>query len=132
MISYSAIRAEGAKFRVVFDASSKDCQGISLNDCLLSGSKLQRNLVSILLRYRLYSVCFTMDVKQMFRQILVSTKHCDFQRILWRFSPSDPIQDYRLLTVTYGVSSSPFLAIATLLHLAKLYENKYPQASKVL
>lgn len=120
------------KLRVVFDASAKSTSGLSLNDSLFIGPKLQGDLVSILLRFRLYSVVFTADIRQMYRQILIDNKHRDYQRILWRFSEDEPVQEYCLNTVTYGVSSAPFLAIRTLVQLAQDEQLNYPLASKAL
>lgn len=40
------------KLRVVFDASAKTTLGISLNDILMTGPNLQRNLIDIILRFR--------------------------------------------------------------------------------
>ncbi|KAJ8983926.1 hypothetical protein NQ317_012146 [Molorchus minor] len=68
----------------------------------------------------------------MYRQILVAPPHQDYQRILWRFSPDEDVQSYRLKTVTYGVSSSPFLAIRTLLQLAHEGQDKFPLASEAI
>ncbi|XP_024871386.1 uncharacterized protein LOC112454074 [Temnothorax curvispinosus] len=59
------------KLRVVFDASAKDLNGVSLNQVLQSGPKLQSDIVDILLRFRAGHVALTADVKQMFLQILV-------------------------------------------------------------
>lgn len=120
------------KIRVVFDASAKDANGVSLNDFLLIGPKLQRDIASILLRFRVHSVVFICDVKQMYRQILVATEHQRFQLIRWRFSSSDPVQTYQLNTVTYGVSAAPFLAIRTLLQLAKEGGSDFPLASQAI
>jgi len=39
----------------------------------------------------------------MFRQILIDPKEADFQCILWRPTSESPLQQYRLLTVTYGL-----------------------------
>ncbi|XP_048003104.1 uncharacterized protein LOC125239532 [Leguminivora glycinivorella] len=118
--------------RVVFDASAKDSRGVSLNDALLPGQKLQNNIFHLLLRFRWHSVVFTADVKQMYRQILVSPEDAEYQRILWRPSVNEPIRDYRLLTVTYGVSSAPYQALRTIAQLAKESGEEYPSGSAVL
>ncbi|XP_077270162.1 uncharacterized protein LOC143901611 [Temnothorax americanus] len=69
------------KLRVVFDASSK-CPNGSLNDTLLSGPKLQPDIVAVLLLFRAEPVAITADVKQMFRQIWIHPEHLDYQRIV--------------------------------------------------
>lgn len=120
------------KLRAVFDATAQPTGGPSLNDQLLVGPKLQSDLVSILLRFRLHAVVFTADIRQMYRQILVSLTDRDFQRILFRFSLDEPIQEFRLNTVTYGMSSSSFLAIRALIQLAIDEGKKYPRAVDVL
>lgn len=68
----------------------------------------------------------------MFRQILISKEHRRFQRILWRLSKLEPVQDFCLNTVTYGINSSPFLAIRTLLFLAESYTKQHPHASQII
>ncbi|KAJ8947181.1 hypothetical protein NQ317_019605 [Molorchus minor] len=70
--------------------------------------------------------------EQMYRQFLVADKHRNYQRILWRFSNSEPIQEYNLCTVTYGMKPSPFLAIRCLLQLAEDEGRNYPLATKVV
>ncbi|XP_054085767.1 uncharacterized protein LOC128921644 [Zeugodacus cucurbitae] len=57
------------KFRVVFNASSKTTNGVSLNDTQMCGSQLQDNLVDILHRFRRYSIALTADIRKMFRQV---------------------------------------------------------------
>nr|XP_022921262.1 uncharacterized protein LOC111429551 [Onthophagus taurus] len=120
------------KLRVVFDASAITSNGISLNDNLLIGRKLQQDIVKILMSFRCFNYAFICDIKQMYRQILISPSDRPFQKILWRFSPAEPIEEYCLNTVTYGVASAPFLALRTLLELANKYENYYPRAATVL
>lgn len=105
--------------RVVFDGSAKDGRGQSLNDTLLSGPKLQKSIFDLLLRFRWHTVVFTGDIKQMYRQFLVPPEDADYQRILWRAAPDEPIRDYRLLTVTYGVSSAPYQALRSVAQLAE-------------
>jgi len=65
----------------------------------------------------------------MFRQIQVHKEDTDLQRILWRENPSDEVREYRLLTVTYGTTSAPYLAIRTLLQLASDKECRFPRGA---
>ncbi|CAK1542230.1 unnamed protein product [Leptosia nina] len=120
------------KLRVVFNASSKDAVGVSLNDTLLIGPKLQTNIVEILLKFRFHSVVFTCDMRQMYRMISLLDSDRDYQRIFWRFNSCQPIQEYRLNTVTYGVSSAPFLACRTVKQLIIDEGKEFPLASEVL
>lgn len=120
------------KLRVVFNASAKVGIRPSLNDLLLPGRKLQQDILSILLSFRLHVYAFSTDIKQMYRQILVAKKDCDYQRIVWRFSASEPLQEFRLLTVTYGLTSAPYLALRTLLKLAEDEGHEFPLAKHVL
>ncbi|XP_063230485.1 uncharacterized protein LOC134535345 [Bacillus rossius redtenbacheri] len=131
---HGVIKAESTttKLRVVFNASAKTQRDVSLNDLLMTGPKLQTDVREILLRVRVHKVVFTADIKQMYRQIMVDKEHQEYQRIVWRCSPTDPIVDYRLQTVTYGVSSAPYLAIRTLHQLAQDEQCIFPQAAHVL
>ncbi|GFS49531.1 integrase catalytic domain-containing protein [Trichonephila clavipes] len=70
------------------------------------------------------------DVEKMFRQIKVHEEDVDWQRNLWRDSPTEPIREYRLTTVTYGTSSAPFLSTRTLRQLAIDEQENYPTASR--
>lgn len=124
--------SSSTRLRVVFNASDPDSEGNSLNQNQLIGPKLQTDISGILLRFRLHNIVMTTDVKQMYRQILVSPKHRHFQRILWRFDPSQPVSEYELNTVTYGVSSSPFLAIRVIQQLVRDEGSNYPLAAAVL
>ncbi|XP_044749748.1 uncharacterized protein LOC123310348 [Coccinella septempunctata] len=106
------------KLRVVFDASQKCSSGFSLNDLLYAGPKLQNDLVNLLVRFRTNPIAFVADIKQMFRQILVSPKYRNYQRIFWRDSKDESVKEYTLNTVTFGVTCSPFLANRTIKQLA--------------
>lgn len=117
--------------RVVFDASSHAPNKLSLNNALYTGPKLQRDIVQILLNFRLHNIVFTCDIRQMYRMILINPDQRNFQRILWRFSADQPVMDFQLNTVTFGVSCSPFLAIRTLLHLASEHKD-LPLASQII
>jgi hypothetical protein len=77
-------------------------------------------------------VCFTADIAKIYCQIVVHPQDGDLRRILWRYSSEEPIQKYRLTTVTYGTSSAPFLATHCLKKLADDNEQQYPRAVQVL
>lgn len=82
------------KVRVVFDASAKTSNGYSLNDILLPGPNLQKDLIHILLRFRMHTYVVTADITMMFRQILVANEDCNLQLILWRDSEDAPIETH--------------------------------------
>lgn len=90
------------------------------------------NIINIILRFRLHTIAITADLQKMYRQILMHDHDKDYQRILWRFSPSDPIQEFRLNTVTYRLACSPFLAIHCVKQLASKASDNLKQASQVL
>ncbi|CAH2098774.1 unnamed protein product [Euphydryas editha] len=118
--------------RVVFDGSMKTKKGISLNDIIMNGPVVQRDLFDIILLYRFGEYAFTTDIKRMFRNILLNPEHTSLQNILWRNSPDKPIECIRLDTVTYGLKSSSYLATRCLYELANRYEGQWPLASFIL
>ncbi|XP_065362180.1 uncharacterized protein LOC135955751 [Calliphora vicina] len=120
------------KLRVVFNASSPSSNGNSLNDLLYPGPILQADLTILILRWRLFRYVYNSDIEKMYRQILVNPSHTPFQRIIFRNSPQDEPQDFELNTVTFGVNCAPYLAIRTLLELAKSCEQSNPAVSNIL
>ena len=99
-----------AQLPAVFNASAKTSTGVSLNDTLLVGPTVHSSLVDVLLRFRLHRVALTADVSRMYRAIALVDEDKDLHRFVWRTSPQDPLKDFRMTRVTFGVSSSSFLA----------------------
>jgi len=95
------VEGDDVKLRVVFDASAKCHSGLSLNQCLLVGPKLQQ------------------DICKMYRQIDVLSQYRGYQYILWRDSPQVTIKEYTLNTVTYEVNCAPYLALRVLQYIAE-------------
>jgi len=116
--------------RVMFDGGAKISNGLSLNDITQVGATVQQDLYLIVLQFRMHQVCFTADIPKMYRQV-VHRQDRDLQRILWRCSSDEHIQEYRLTSVTYGISSVPFLATRCLKKIAD-DKKKYPRAPQVL
>ncbi|XP_066261262.1 uncharacterized protein [Euwallacea similis] len=120
------------KCRVVFDASCKTSLGISLNDTLLVGPVVQDDLYSILIRLRLRKIVLSADIKMMYRCIKIHEEERNFQKILWRANLNDPINVYKLNTVTYGTSSAPFQATRCLIELAERNKDRYPRTAEII
>ena len=118
------------KVRAVFDASAPSSTGISLNDLLAAGPTLQPTLVNILLKFRSYSTAISGDISKMYREILLSPEDRPFHRFLWRKKLTEPWQDWEMQRVTFGVTSSPYLAIKTLIQTALDHGQAYPQAQE--
>lgn len=123
---------ETTKVRPVFNASQKGTNGISLNDELLVGPQLQTDMRSLIIRWRSRRICFVADIQKMYRCILVTKEDRDLQRILWRSNVTKPIQDFRLLRVTFGTASAPYLAVRTLQQLADDEGHVCPEAAKTI
>ncbi|XP_046964536.1 uncharacterized protein LOC124533355 [Vanessa cardui] len=121
------------KLRVVFNGSAKTSNGKSLNDNLLIGPPLQSDIRNVTLRWRCHAIVFLGDIRQMYRQIWIDQQDVNYQRILWRPTVDNPIQHYRLTTVTYGTSCAPYLAIKTLKQVAQDENSNYrPEVIKAI
>ncbi|XP_018403789.1 PREDICTED: uncharacterized protein LOC108780532 [Cyphomyrmex costatus] len=118
------------KVRVVFDASAKASNGLSLNNMLMVGPTIQDPLFAHLLRFRIYKYVLSADIEKMYRQVLVHQDDRIYQRILWR--QDGQIKTFQLNTLTFGVSSSPYLAIRTIQRLADDEHDEFPNAAEVL
>lgn len=79
------------RLRVVFDASAKTTSGLSLNVTLLTGPVTQQDLFSIITRFLLHKV-YTADIEKMFRQVFISKDDRQYQKILLRNNPEEPIK----------------------------------------
>ncbi|XP_011884070.1 PREDICTED: uncharacterized protein LOC105571210 [Vollenhovia emeryi] len=118
------------KVRVVFDASAKTSSGVALNDILMVGPTIQDKLFSHVIRFRTYKVVITADIEKMYRQVSLHESDRRYQRILWR--RDGEIMTFQLNTLTFGVASSPFLAIRTIQKLADDECNACPRAAEIL
>lgn len=124
--------SKSTKTRVVFDASMQTDKKVSLNDLLLNGPPVQKELFDIMLLFRLGEYTFSTDIRRMFRCVALNPAHTSLQNILWRSDVNDNIKCIRLKTVTYGQKSSSYLATRCLHELATKYETEFPLASYIL
>ena len=123
---------KGYKLRVVFDASAKTDNGVSLNEVLHVGPTLQNDITNVINYFRNHRFVITGDIEKMYRQILINPDDWKFQIILWRASKDRPIKPYFLKTVTYGQACSPYLSLRTVQELINQEGGDYPRASEIL
>ena len=71
--------------RVVFDASAKNGNEPSLNNCLYAGPCLVRQLYDILVRFHLHNIILMSDIKQAFLNVVIRDEDRDYLRFLWYF-----------------------------------------------
>ena len=128
MHSVTKQSSTSTKLRVVFDGSATTTSGISLNQSLLIGPTLHPTLGAILIKFRAYPIAVTADISKMYREVALVPADKDLHRFLWRAKPEDPIEDYRMTRVTFGVSASPYLAVRTLQQAATDHGEGHPAA----
>ncbi|XP_012243521.1 uncharacterized protein LOC105681026 [Bombus impatiens] len=119
------------KLWVVFDGSALSTAGVSLNDTLHTGPKLQEDLFDILLRFRSHQYVLTGDIEKMYRQFLVRPENRKCLRILWR-SASGETETYQFNTATFGLSAALYLAIWCLQQLAEDEGHRFPRVASEL
>ena len=93
------------KTRIVFDASAKSKSGQSLNDVVLPGPNVYSSKI---IKFRVHLIAMSADISQMFRQIELLENDRDLHRFLFRENPDEPVQDWCMKRLTFGVTSSPF------------------------
>ncbi|XP_055296037.1 uncharacterized protein LOC129565314 isoform X1 [Sitodiplosis mosellana] len=129
-IPHHSINAD--KFRSVFDASCRTSNGQSLNSIQLIGPKLQLDIHYHLMRFRRFRYAVVTDVVKMFRQVSIDQSQWDLQRIFWREAPDQPLREYQITVVIYGLAASLYLAVRSMIQCAEDYGKEYPEAAEII
>ena len=126
---------------MVFDASrsytgkNNDTKGLSLNDTLLPGPSLTTPLLDILLRFRAHNFVVVADIEKAFLHINLAPEHQNYVRFLWfedvnnidlEHFENNRLVEYKICTVLFGLTSSPFLLTGTLIKHILKYEKESP------
>ncbi|XP_055714202.1 uncharacterized protein LOC129808450 [Phlebotomus papatasi] len=72
------------------------------------------------------------DITKMYHQLILHPEHTNFQRLVWREHETDPICDYMITRVGFGLGSSPFLATRALVQLAHEHQLTHSLASEAI
>ena len=74
---------ETTKVRIVYGSAAR-YGGVSLNDTVLPGPKLQQDVFHLLLRFRSNPVTLVADLTEMFSQVIMARQERRYHRFLWR------------------------------------------------
>ena len=80
----------------------------------------------------MYKIALVADVSKMYRAIQIPPQDRHLHCYIWRHSPTDVIRDFRMTRLTFGVSSSSFVANMAIKQNVLDYMLEYPLASKVV
>jgi len=131
---FPVIRLDKAttKVRPVFDASAK-YKGLSLNDVVHQGPKLQNDLVNILTRFRRSPVALVCDITEMYLQVHLKPEDKSVHRFLWRDMKTDTTPKvYEFNRVVFGVNASPYMAQLVAQHNARENASEFPRAAETV
>lgn len=84
------------------------------------------------MRFRRHKIAVCADVQKMFNQVKLNEEQWDCQRIFWRENPADQLKEYWLTVVTFGLASSPYLAVRCVQQAAIEAKGEYPEAAKII
>ncbi|XP_031625624.1 uncharacterized protein LOC116342255 [Contarinia nasturtii] len=120
------------RFRIVHDGSCRTSNSLSLNDIQMKGPKLQFDLADQIMRFRRHQYAVIADIKKMFKQIKVDPSQWDLQRIFWRESPNEPLLEYWMTSVVFGLKSSVHCSCRAMIQCARDNALSYPEAAKAI
>ena len=104
--------------------------GMSLNEELYAGPKLQNGLFDVLLRSCCFPVAVDCDVSALYLQIRIPIEDCSKFRFLWRNLEVERKPDiYEFERVVFGDASAPFRAQYVSHENARIYQKEFPHAS---
>lgn len=120
------------KVRIVFDCSAKT-DGVSLNDAICAGPKLQKDLFDVLIRFRRNPVALACDIKEMYLQVEIEESDRPYFRLLWRDLDSSREPDvYEFSRVVFGKNSAPMEAQFVAQENARRHRHQYPLAAETV
>ena len=90
-------------------------------------------LPGILFRFRERPVAVTADIQEMFLQVKIRPEDQPAQMFLWRGDErKEPPTKYKMTSMIFGASCSPFLAHCVRDRNAALHADRYPEAAHAI
>ncbi len=120
------------KVRIVFDCSAQ-MDGVSLNDVIHAGPKLQQELFDVLICFRRNPVALAGDIKEMYMQVEIEEKDRPMFRILWRDCDGDRDPDvFEFSCVVFGKKAAPMECQFVAQENARRNRGLYPMAAETV
>lgn len=113
------------KCRIVFDCAAK-FHGVSLNDKILTGPKLQNDIIDVLTQFRMFSYAIMGDISEMYLQIKLDPDDRKYCRFVWNS------EIYEWNRTMFGRKDAPFIALKVINLHAEKYRNKYGDSVNVI
>ena len=127
--TFMVVRLDKAttSYRLVVDGARK-FHGTCINDKLWTGPPLINNLQDVLLRFRKGRHALTCDISMMYLNVGVPEVDREYLCIFYRAKPWHPLQVAQFHSHPFGLSSSPYVAMKSVLHHATGRALDYPRA----
>ena len=134
-VDHHEVYKEGSTtpLRVVVNSSFKKGSEMSLNDILVKGPNVLNDLFSVLIRWRLFPVAFSGDIRKMYHTIRTGELEGHLRRLLWRDFEIDRDPDvYVFVTVTFGDKPAGCIAVTALRETAEMFSELAPNAAEII
>ena len=92
------------------------------------GPTIHPPLIDILW-FRLHRIALSADISKMYRAVELTPKYRDLHRFVWRNDIKNPMIDYLMTRVTFGVSASSFTDNMTVKQNALDFAAEFPMAA---
>ena len=82
----------------------------------------------VMINWRSWVVCFTSDIQKMYNTIKLFPSEYKYTLYLWSqtLDPSEEIEVWLYVVVTYGLVSSGYVTTAALRRIATMFKDRYP------
>lgn len=86
----------------------------------------------MLIRFRLHHIALTTDVSRMYRMVLLEESDKDLHRFVWKGDTSEPLRDYRMTRITFGIAASSYAANMAVKQNAADFSLGFPAAARAV
>lgn len=93
---------------------------------------MQKDLHETVMRLRKHKFVVCGDIKKMFNQVNIHESQWDCQRIFWRNNANEPVREYWLTVVTFGLTASAYLAVRCVVQAAREAKESSPEAAMII